>query len=139
LVIESPRVRVAVGSDTLEVLAPTLFAYFGMDSGDGEPSSMVMDASLEFQESLRAAEPGLKDIGVRMTPVGSIPLPLGLSPEQERAAGPPLVAGGMGLLLVDPKGKVRRLDRSVQGPAIVCAASELFERQLPPVWGRYCG
>ncbi|GMV03979.1 MAG: hypothetical protein AMXMBFR53_02610 [Gemmatimonadota bacterium] len=139
LVLESPHVAVLVGTDTVEVFTPTLLAYFATDLGTGDPPSGLLLAADAFQATLRDATPGLEALSVRVLPAGDVPRPLGIPPEVDRDAGPSLQPGGAGFLLVLPRGRIRRLDRSASGSDLVCAAARLMETAAPPQLGRDCG
>lgn len=139
VVMESPRVRVEVGTDTVDVWSPTLFSYFGAGPSGGEPSPTSLDPARDLQETLADAQAGLSAMGVRVLPVTDLPVALRVPPAVEREAGPPLVEGGMGFLLVNPKGPIRRLERGVGGNALVCAAARFFELPVPAGQGYDCG
>lgn len=139
LELGSPSVRVVIGLDTLEVFAPTLLAYLEPGGGEGGAASMAVEAARMAQETFRTALPGLEALGVRTRTVAEVPFPLGIAPEVEAAAGPPLTAGGMGYLIVHPRGRIRRLERGAGAEALVCAAAALLEAAPPPGLARGCG
>ena len=138
VVMGSPSVLVAVGSDTLEVWSGTLFTYYPEAGGDGEPSLAIMEAGRELQETLKAGEAGLRALGVQVVPVGSVPIPLGIAPEAEAAAGPALTVGSSGYLLVHPRGRIRRFERSTSANDLVCAAARIMQVDPPAVDGLTC-
>ncbi len=139
LVIDAPRLVVASGPDTTVVMGPTVFGYFGVDPGDDEPTAGMREAALAFQAVLREAEPGLRAMRVQIVQVEWPPVPLGIPPARDEAAGRRLSEGGVGFLLVDPTGRIRRIDRLVSGTALVCAAAATFDLPPPAVVGRACG
>lgn len=139
LVIESPMVRVVSGPDTIRVYAPTLFSVIDMGRGDAEPPTGTLELARTAMEALQAATPALGAMGVRVTQLGEVPVVLDLAPGVDEAAGPPLVAGGMGYLLVHPRGGIRRLDRTTTTTGLVCAAAALFGLEPPPDFARSCG
>lgn len=138
LVIESPRLSVVNGTDTTVIFGPTLFSFFGMDPGEGDPSALVVETAHAMQVSLQEAEPGLRALGVRVIPVEKPPAALGLTPEAEAAAGPPFTAEGIGYLFADARGRIRRLTGAVDATALVCAAAATFGKAPPPEVGRGC-
>jgi len=139
LIVESPNVRVLVGSDTVRVYAPSLLAYFATDLGTGDPPPALLAAADAYQATLAAAAPALEALGVRIVPVAAVPQPLGISPEVDLNAGPSFQPGGSGFLLVLPEGRIQRLDRATSGPDLVCAAARLMGTAPPPQLGRDCG
>ena len=139
LVIDAPRLVVASGPDTVVVMGPTVFAFFGVSSVEDQPTPAVTEAALGFQAILDEAEPGLRALRVRIVPVDRPPQPLGIPPAQDEAAGRRLVEGGVGFLLVDPLGRIRRIDRLLSGTALVCATAATFRMPPPPEVGRACG
>ena len=138
LVIESPRLYVVNGTDTTMIFGPTLFSFFGMDPGGGDPSTLMVETAHAMQASLQGAEPGLRALGVRVIPVEKPPIALGVPPESESAAGPPLTVGGVGYLFADALGRIRRLTGVVDATALVCAAAATFGKAPPPEVGRAC-
>lgn len=139
LVIDAPRMVVASGPDTSVVMGPTVFAFFGMNPGDEAPTSGTTAAAQEFQAALREAEPGLQTLRIHIVQVERPPEALGIPPALDEAAGRRLPEGGIGFLLVDPLGRIRRIDRLVSGTALVCAAAATFRMAPPPEVGRACG
>ena len=139
LVIDAPRLVVASGPDTTVVMGPTLFAFFGIDPVEDVPTPGTTATALEFQAVLREAGPGLQALRVQVVQVERPPVPLGIPPAQDEAAGRRLSEGGLGFLLVDPLGRIRRIDRMLSGTALVCAAAATFRMAPPPEVGRACG
>ncbi|MDP2955656.1 MAG: hypothetical protein Q8N53_04485 [Longimicrobiales bacterium] len=138
LVIESPRLHVVNGTDTMVIFGPTLFSFFGMYLGESDPSVLMVETAHAMQAGLQEAEPGLRALGVRIIPVENPPTALGIAPEAEAAAGPPFTAGGAGYLFADAQGRIRRLPGVVEGTALVCAAAATFGKAPPPEVGRAC-
>lgn len=139
LVIESPMVRVVSGPDTFRVYAPTVFPFIDLGRGDAEPPMGALELARAAMEALQTATPALDAMGVRVTHLGEVPVVLDLAPGVDEGAGPPPVAGGMGYLLVHPRGGVRRLDRATTTTGLVCAAAGLFGIDPPPDFARSCG
>lgn len=138
LVIESPRLRVVSGADTISVRGPALFVFVGLDAEAEVPSERLLDAVRELQSAVADAEPGLQAMGVRVFSVDRPPVPLDVSPEADAGAGPPLAAGGLGLLLADPQGRILRLGRGTGAAALVCAAARTFGREPPSPYAAAC-
>ena len=139
LVIDAPRLVVASGPDTTIVMGPTVFGYFGVDPGEEEATTGMREAALAFQAVLREAEPGLRAMRVQIVQVNRPPIPLGIPPAQDEAAGRRLGEGDVGFLLVDAVGRIRRIDRLVSGTALVCAAAATFDMPPPAEVGGACG
>jgi len=138
LVLESPRLRVVSGTDTLSILGPAVFTYVGLDPDDPDPPPRLLDAARELQAALVEAVPGLQALGVRVISVEQPPIPLDVSPEADAAAGPRLARGSVGVLLADPRGRLLRMDRVVDGAALVCAAARTFGREPPAAFAAAC-
>ena len=138
LVLESPRLLVVSGADTISIRGPALFTYVGLDPEDDEPAPRLLDAAREFQAALDEAGPGLQAMGVRVFSVEHLPVPLGVPPEADAAAGPRLEPGSVGVLLADPQGRMARLTRVAGGTALVCTAARTFEREPPPAFTAAC-
>jgi hypothetical protein len=138
LVIESPRLRVASGTDTLSVMGPAVFVFVGLDPGDEAPPERVLAAARELEAALTEAAPGLQAMGVRVFAVDRPPVPLDVRPEADAAAGPRLAPGGVGLLLADPQGRMLRMERVTGGAALVCAAARTFGREPPSPFAATC-
>jgi len=138
LVIESPRLRVVSGADTLTAAAPALFVFVGLDPHDEAPPERLLEAARALQAALADAEPGLHAMGVRVFSVEHPPVPLGVPPEADAAAGPRLEPGSMGVLLADPRGRILRMDRVTGAAALVCAAARTFGREPPPAFAPAC-
>lgn len=138
LVLGSPLVRVVSGQDTFKVYGPTVFAFIDVGTGETEPSSSTLEMARSMFETVEAATTVFGPMGVRVTQVGEVPVVLDLAPGVEEAAGPPLGAGGMGYLLVHPRGVIRRLDRSTSATGLVCAARDLFSIEPPADFARVC-
>lgn len=139
LVIESPRLLVVSGSDTLSVVGPALFTYVGLDPDQEDPPARLVEAAHALQAALAEAEPGLRALGVQVIPVEQPPHPLGMAPETEAAAGPRLAPGTVGVLLADPQRRMMRMDRVTSGAALVCAAARTFGRTPPEPFAARCG
>ena len=138
LVIEPPILRVASGTDTISILGPALFIFVGLDAEDEDPPERLLEGARELQTVVDEAAPGLQAMGVRVFSVDRPPVPLGLPPEADAAAGPRLEPGGVGLLLADPRGRMMRMDRVAGGAALVCAAARTFGREPPPAFAAAC-
>jgi hypothetical protein len=138
LVIEPPSLRVVSGTDTISILGPALFTYVGLDPEDDDPPPRLVDAARQLQAAADEAAPGLQALGVRVFSVDRPPVPLGLPPEADAAAGPRLEPGGVGVLLADPQGRMMRMDRVAGGAALVCAAARTFGREPPPAFAAAC-
>lgn len=138
LVIESPRLYVVNGTDTTVIFGPTLFSFFGMDPGEGDPSALMAETAHAMQASLREAEPGLRALGVRIIQVEKPPAALGIPAGVEAAAGPPFTAGDVGFLFADAQGRIRRLNGVADATALLCAAAATFGKAPPPEVGRAC-
>jgi hypothetical protein len=138
LVIESPRLRVVSGTDTLSIVGPAVFTYVGLDPEEENPSSGLLDAARKLQAALVEAEPGLQEMGVRVFSMEQPPRPLDVPPEVDAAAGPSLAPGRVGVLLADPQGRILRLDRVTGGAALVCAAARTFGREPPAAFAAAC-
>lgn len=139
LVLGSPLVRVVSGQDTFEVYAPTVFVFVDVGTGEAEPLSGTLEMARGMVETVQAATTVFGPMGVRVTQVGEVPVVMDLAPGVEEAAGPPLGAGGMGYLLVHPRGVIRRLDRTTSTTGLVCAARALFALEPPAEIARACG
>jgi hypothetical protein len=138
LVIESPRLRVVSGTDTLSIVGPAVFTYVGLDPQEENPLPGLLSAARELQTALDEAEPGLQALGVRVFSVEQPPLPLDVPPEVDAAAGPRLAPGSVGVLLADPQGRMLRMDHVTGGAALVCAAARTFGREAPPAFAAAC-
>jgi hypothetical protein len=110
----------------------------GLDPEDEDLPARLLDAARELQAAVDEATPGLQALGVRVFSVAHPPVPLGLPPEAQAAAGPRIEPGSVGVLLADPQGRMMRMDRVAGGAALVCAAARTFGRQPPPAFAPAC-
>lgn len=138
LVLGSPEFRVVSGVDTTVIRGPALFAYMGLDPGEGPLPRSAEEIARSFQATVLEAEPALQEMGVRLFSVSDPPLVLGIPPEVDDAAGPRLVPGALGFLLADPPARILRIDKVPGGAALVCAAARTFEKAPPPAYQATC-
>jgi len=138
LVLGTPEMRVASGTDTIVIRGPALFVYSGPDLDEEMPTRSVEEDARALRTALLEAEPALQEMGVRVFSVAELPLPLGIPPEVEAAAGPRLVPGGLGFLLAAPPRTVARLDRVTGGAALACAAARTFQKPPPAAVAAAC-
>jgi len=138
LVIDAPRTLVVVGSDTATVFGPTLFAVVGAPGVDEGVEPTVPEGAVALQNVLGEAGPGLRAVGVKIVTVDVNPIPLDVPAEMDAAAGPALTAAAVGMLLIDGRGRMRRLDRVVDSRSLTCLAVSTFELRLPPEMTGLC-
>lgn len=138
LVIEAPSLRVAVGRDTSVIFGPTVFVYVGTGTADGEPPRGFLETAEAFSADFAQAQEGLAALGVRVVSVEAPPVALGVPSEVDAAAGPPIPPVGVGLLLADGRGRIKRLDRLADGATLVCAAAATFRLRPPPSFDGAC-
>jgi hypothetical protein len=139
LVIESPRTPVVVGTDTVLVFEPTMFAYYSVEMDETRPSSALLEFAQEFQTGVQQAHPTLQALGIRVETVIQVPRVLGMSPEADASAGPPLEGAPFGYLFVDAVGHVRRVTTRLETTGMVCAAAGTFGLTLDAQWSAACG
>ena len=126
LVIESARTQVLVGTDTMLVFAPTMFAYFVVAPDPGGPPGGLIQLVQDFQASLEAARDPLAALDVRIEAVAELPRVLGMTPAEDAAAGPRLEGTPYGYVFVDQRGNVRRVPARMSTNDMVCTAARTF-------------
>lgn len=77
-------------------------------------------------------------MGVQTVGVAAPPEALGVPSDVDAAAGPRIAASGVGLLLADGRGRIRRLDRVADATTLVCAAAGTFRLRPPPELDGVC-
>lgn len=138
LVIEAPSLRVAAGRDTSVVFGPTVFVFIGAGTEEGDPSRDFLETAEAFSAALAGAQDGLAAMGVKMVSVEAPPVALGVPPEAGAAAGPPIPPVGVGILLADGRGRIKRLDRLADGATLVCEVAATFRLPPPPSFDGAC-
>jgi len=138
LIIESPRTPVLVGTDTVLVFEPTMFAYYSVAVDETRPSSALLGFAQEFQTGVQQGQPTLRALGIRVETVVQVPKVLGVSPEADAGAGPPLAGAPFGYLFVDAVGHMRRVTSRLETTGMVCAAAGTFGLTLDAPWDAAC-
>lgn len=126
LVIEDRGPLVVSGRDTTMVLAPTVFAWFDVESADSSATAAEIDALRLFRQSLVVAQPRLRAMGVRVVPQDEAPVVVELPPGAPDPEAPDAAPETFGYLFIDMSGRMERHDGVVEEGALVCLAALTF-------------
>ena len=133
IVIEGARARVQVGSDTVLVSGPTLFAFFTVDPTGTRLPAGGMEAAGAFQDGVQGAQASLAALGVRVIAVDQTPVALDGTP------GTGFGGGSLGYLFVDAAGHVLEVADLQNSAGLVCAAARAFGLTLDGQQSAACG